>query len=63
MGNDRDTAWRDFLMSLAIVGLSLYPLYRDDLERLVLRVKGWLAPPAPPEPPHQWVRDLYDDLR
>ena len=63
MGNDRDTAWRDFLMSLAIVGLSLYPLYRDDLDRLVMRLKRFLSPPPEVEPPREWIAGLYDDLR
>ena len=30
-------------MSLVIVGVSLYPLYRDDLARLEGRVRAWFA--------------------
>jgi hypothetical protein len=33
---------RDFLLSLIIAGVSLYPLYRDDLARFRLRVRMWL---------------------
>jgi hypothetical protein len=32
----------DILVTFLIVGISLYPLYRDDLKRLQMRAEQWM---------------------
>lgn len=38
---NRDIA--DLLLTLLVVGLSLYPMYKDDVARARIRVEQWLA--------------------
>lgn len=33
----------DVLLTLLVVGLSLYPMYRDDVARFRLRVEQWFT--------------------
>lgn len=43
--DDKRRSLVDALVSLLIVGVSLYPLYRDDLARYRLWIKTRLTPP------------------
>lgn len=43
MGGDRKKQWLDFIASLVIVGVSMYPLYRDQLGRYRLWLEQWLT--------------------
>ena len=42
MDDRRRQSLMDTLLSLIVVGVSLYPLYRDDLARLRLRAEQWM---------------------
>jgi hypothetical protein len=44
-GQRKDAALKDaidLLITVLIVGVSLYPLYRDDLKRAQMRAEQWL---------------------
>ncbi len=53
----------DMLFAITITLIGLYPLYRDDLARWKLWAEQKFRRNAEPEPPREWLRDLYDDLR
>jgi hypothetical protein len=52
-----------YMLSLMAFQATIDPVFRELWKARVKKALGFTERPGTPEPPREWVRSIYDDLR